>query len=113
MSTPSSNVMVICESPNLDSERSSIMPGRPANSISTGMVTRVSISSGARAGTSVLIWICGFVMSGTASTGRRDAAHSPTPIRMSEQQTISPRLRSEKSMSRSSISVRRRSRPLR
>ena len=39
MSTPSLNVIVICESPNLESDRSSTMSGRPAISISTGTVT--------------------------------------------------------------------------
>ncbi len=77
---PSLKVIVTCERPNLESERSSTMSGRPAISLSMGKVTSFSTSSGASAGTAVLICTCGLVMSGTASMGSRSIAQMPTPI---------------------------------
>ena len=74
---PSRKVIVTCDNPNLESDRSSTISGSPAISLSIGKVTSFSTSSGANAGTPVLICTCGLVISGTASMGRRSAAHTP------------------------------------
>ena len=103
MSTPSRKVIVTCDSPNFDSERNSTMSGRPAISLSMGKVTSFSTSSGASAGTPVLICTCGFVMSGTASMGNRSAAHPPTPMRISVASSTAARCRMTVSMRRCSI----------
>src|SRR5688572_32597515 len=89
--------MRICERPNLESERSSIMPCRPAIWLSSGSVTSFSISSGASAGTAVLTSTCGLVMSGTASIGSRSADHTPTTMSTSVASSTIARWRSDAS----------------
>ena len=95
--------MVTCDNPNFESERNSIIPGSPDISVSIGYVTSFSISSGARAGTSVLSCTWMFVMSGTASIGSRNADQTPTPMRMTVPRKTAARWRMESSRSRLSM----------
>jgi hypothetical protein len=71
MSTSSSNTAVICENPFRDSERVDCSPGMPDSAVSTTNVTCFSISTGDNAGNETLTCTWLFVMSGTASIGRR------------------------------------------
>ena len=75
-------------------------PGMPVISFSMGKVTSVSISSGASAGTAVLICTCGFVMSGTASIGSRSADQTPAAISASAPITTKTRWWRETSKTR-------------
>ena len=100
MSEPSRKMSVTWESPNLVSDRISSTPWMPESSISSGMVTAFSVSSGARAGTSVLTCTCGLVMSGTASIGSVAADQRPIPSETAATSSRKARWRSEASMSR-------------
>jgi len=64
LSALSSKTMVICESPNSETERSETLPGIPFMTLSMGMVTSRSTSSAAWPGKSVMIWTVTLVTSG-------------------------------------------------
>jgi hypothetical protein len=57
--------------PLREKDRTLSTPSSPDNAVSIGNVTRFSISTGPRAGTTVLICTCLLVMSGVTSMGRR------------------------------------------
>ncbi len=103
MSVPSSNTSVTCDKPKRDSERNSVKPAMPPISVSMGNVTSFSISSGASAGTCVLICTWTLVMSGTASIGSRNADHTPMPTRMNVAKNTNARWRTENSSKRASM----------
>ena len=68
-STFSSKITVTWEKPLRDRDRVDCRPGMPAMAVSTGKVTRFSISTGESEASEVLIWTWLLVMSGTASIG--------------------------------------------
>src|SRR5882672_12916110 len=103
MSVLSLKMTVICDRPNLLRDRTSVMPGTPDNSVSSGNVTSFSISSGARAGTSVFTCTWILVMSGTASIGNRTADLMPPNTNAAVASRTNSRCRSENSMTRSII----------
>jgi hypothetical protein len=72
---------VTCESPNFDTERRSVDLRQAAHRALYGYVTKRSTSSGPSAGAVVRICTWTFVMSGTASIGRRRAAWTPATAR--------------------------------
>jgi hypothetical protein len=63
--------------------------------VSIGKVIRCSTSSGEYPGAFVLIWTWTFVMSGTASIGRRIKFHTPSPAISSTPIITSHRWRTE------------------
>ena len=73
MSVPSWKTTVTTEIPNLEIDRICSTLGRPLIAPSTGIDSRLSTSSGLRAGASVMTWTWTLVRSGTASIGRRIA----------------------------------------
>src|SRR3990167_6789344 len=90
-SVASVNTRVMMDSPLLLSERISSSPGRPVIAISSGTVTKRSISSGERPGASVAICTCTLVTSGKASTDSFIAARTPKPHTISDRTTTTSR----------------------
>src|SRR5690606_26278490 len=80
MSTSSSNMAVITESPKREMLRVSSMPGTLAMASSMGNVTSCSTSCPASVGQPVMICTWLLVMSGTASMGSFDALQTPHTI---------------------------------
>src|SRR5262245_45815145 len=110
MSVRSWNTAVTWENPLRVNERVDSSPEMPASAVSTTNVTCRSISNGDREASTVLIWTCTLVMSGTASIGRRVRQYAPKVARMSTARTTVPRRSMEKvriraSMARSSVLV--------
>ena len=70
MLVSSVKVATTCEKPNFEIERTLLSPGRPPSDSSMGRVMSCSISSGERAGATVLTCTCTGVVSGKASMGR-------------------------------------------
>ena len=98
MSVPSSKVTVSCEKPNLETDRTSISPGNPEMTFSTGIVICCSTSSGVREGATVLTCTWTGVVSGKASMGRFHIEYPPQMTKpMAPSNTIS-RLRSDHPM---------------
>ena len=77
MSVPSSKIAVTWLKPLREIERVISSPSIPASPVSMGKVTCVSTCEGESAGALVLICTCVFVMSGTASIGRRKRFMAP------------------------------------
>src|SRR5262245_31932224 len=105
MLTPSSKLSTTWQKPNLDTERSSLTPGKPLSTCSIGNVICCSISSGLRAGAIVLICTCTGVVSGNASTSRWRSDTTPTATAASASSTTSNRCRNETSMSQLSMTL--------
>src|SRR5262249_56955742 len=98
MSVPSSKVTTTCDRPNLETERSCSRRGRPLRTCSTGKVICFSISSGPRAGATVLICTCTGVVSGKASMLRRRSDNAPTTTKTTVPRITRKRCRREMSM---------------
>ncbi len=70
MSTLGVNSTLMMETPSSDTEEISLVSDKPLSLRSMGMVTSVSISSGATPSKLVITKIYGMVMSGSLSLGR-------------------------------------------
>src|SRR6185503_993232 len=95
MFVPSRKMTVTWERPYRDRDRVSTRPGSPAMAVSIGNVTCRSISSGGSPSTTVFTWTCTFVMSGTASIGRRARFRAPNTATATVPTAIQPRWRIE------------------
>jgi hypothetical protein len=75
----------------------------PASAVSSGKVTRCSISSGDRAGEIVVTWTWRLVMSGTASTGSLKSSKTPHTATASARSRTTYRRRTAKATIQDSI----------
>src|SRR5713101_5783741 len=105
MSVPSLKIAVTAESPERDTDRSSIRFGMPFSAISIGNVTDRSTSTGDSPGASVsaATWIV--ETSGTASIGSARTAKTPPASRATNRAMTSPFRRMETTTRLSSMSA--------
>ena len=81
--------------PLREKERTLSTPSSPASAVSIGKVTRFSISTGLRVGTTVLICTCLLVMSGVTSIGSRFNCQAPKIATTSVRNNMTQRERTE------------------